>query len=90
MKRCKIRIQGSTHPPSKVVLQPHTTVSDIRKHLQLDDDYVLALASTLHWPFEEGDDVYALVTNGAKLIAMTSVQAADAFMRHIAYGKGEI
>jgi hypothetical protein len=34
--------------------------------------------------------VYAFVTDGARLIAMTSVQAADAFMEHIAFGKGEI
>jgi hypothetical protein len=90
MKWLKILVSETKYPPYKVVLQPHTTVSDIRKHLQLNDDYVLALAATPHWPFDEGDDVYALVTSGSKLIAMTPVQAADAFMEHIAFGEGEI
>jgi len=90
MKRLKIRVSGTKHPPYKVVVHPHTTVSDIRTHLQLDDDYVLALAATPHRPFAEGDDMHTLVTNGAKLIAMTSVEAADAFMEHIAFGEGEI
>jgi len=90
MKRLIIRVEGSKHPPFKIQIRPVTRVSDIRKHLQLNDDYVLALAATPHRPFAEGDDVYALVMSGSKLIARTSVQAADAFMEHIAFGEGEI
>jgi hypothetical protein len=90
MKIVKIRVQSSKHLPYKVGLPPGTTVSDIRRYLQLDDDYVLGFVSTPHRTFEGGDDVYALVTNGAELIAMTSVQAADAFMEHLAFGEGDI
>jgi hypothetical protein len=90
MKRLKIRVQGSKRPPFRVKIHPSTTPSDILARLQLDDDYVLTLASTPHRSFAKGDDVYALVSDGGKLIAMTSVQAADAFMEHIAFGEGEI
>jgi hypothetical protein len=90
MKRLLIRVDGTKRPVHKIQIRPGTTISDIRNHLKVDKDYVLAPAATPHRPFGEEDDVHALVTDNAKLVFMTSVEAADAFMEHIAFGEGEI
>jgi hypothetical protein len=90
MKLVTILVQNSKYLPYDLVLPPGASVSDIRIHLNLHEDYVFALLDTPHVSFEEDADVHARIMDGDRLIAMTSVQAADAFIQHIAFGEGEI
>ena len=90
MKLVTIYVQSSKHLCYELVLPPGARVSDIRTHLNLHEDCVFALLGTPHLTFEEDTDVHALIMDGDRLIAMTSVQAADAFMERIAFGEGEI
>lgn len=90
MKLVTTYIQSSKHLFYEVQLLPGTRVSDIRTSLDLHEDCVFALLGTPHVSIDEDADVHALVTDGDRLIAMTPVQAADAFMEHIAFGEGEI
>jgi hypothetical protein len=75
-KRILLRIIGSKHPPFRFPIRPDTTISDIRAHLKLGEEYVLAFACDPTDPFTEDDDVFSLVMDGERLIARSSPDAA--------------
>jgi hypothetical protein len=87
MKRLLIQVSGSTRPPFKIKIRPGTTSRNILSHLNLAG-YVLATTSDLTTEFAPEADVYRYVRNGARLIAMTRVEAADRFMENLAFGSG--
>ena len=68
-KRILLRIIGSKHPPYRLQIRPGTTISDIRAHLNLGEEWVIAYAFDPTDPFEEDDDVFSLVMDGERLIA---------------------
>lgn len=66
-KRISLRIIGSKHPLFMLQLRPGTTISDIRAHLKLGEEYVLAFACDPTDPFAEDDDLHSLVMDGERL-----------------------
>jgi hypothetical protein len=58
----------SKHLCYELVLPPGTSVSDIRTHLNLHEEYVFALIATPHVTIAEDADVHAIVMNGDRLI----------------------
>lgn len=80
MKRCKIRIEHSTHPPFKLQIRPNTRVSDVLSYLNLtEEDYVLQLLSDPTKTFTSEEDLYEEITNDQKLIATLSPEVAEIY-----------
>jgi hypothetical protein len=79
MKRCKIRIEHSTHPPFKLQLCPNTRVSVVLASLNLCEDYVLSSIADPMKTFSPEEDLYGLIANGDKLIAKLSPQAVEKY-----------
>ena len=75
MKRCKIRIEHSTHPPFKLKILPGTKVSDVLAYLNLDEDYVLSSISDPATTFSPQEALYNLIENDQKLVAKLSPEA---------------
>jgi hypothetical protein len=77
MKRCKIRIEHSTHPPYRLKLLPATQVSHVLAYLNLTDNYVLLPLSDPAKTFSPEEKLYGLIANDQKLIAKLSPEAAE-------------
>jgi hypothetical protein len=82
MKRILVRVLASNRPPHKLQIRPGTKASDVLAYLKLDR-YVLipaanrtstkeALKDLIH----KGEDLYARVEAGAKLIALPAEAVA--------------
>jgi hypothetical protein len=61
MKRCKIRIEHSTHPPYRLKLLPATQVSHVLAYLNLTDNYALLPLSDPAKTFSPEEKLYGLI-----------------------------
>jgi hypothetical protein len=80
MKRCKIRIEHSTHPPFKLQLRPNTRVSFVLASLNLCEDYVLIPSDDPTKTFAPEENLYDLISPDDKLVAKLSQEAIEKYL----------
>ena len=83
MRTVLIRIEGTKRPVRKLQLREGTRVSDILRHLNVPEGYVLAPAAEPTNPFPHEAEVHSLVCDADHLIARLGtapVENADAFI----------
>jgi hypothetical protein len=88
MKRLSVKIANSEREPLDITIKPGSTAGEVLAELNLEG-YVLSLLPNpdqfLSF-FEEEEDLYSKLTNGDRLCAISSSEAADAFINQIAFG----
>jgi len=75
MKRCKIRIEHSTHPPYRLKLLPATQVSHVLAYMSLNEDYVLSPTDEPTKIFNPEERLFDLISTNDELVANLSPEA---------------
>jgi hypothetical protein len=88
MKCISVKIAGSERELQEITITPGDTVGEVLARLNLEG-YVLSLLPNpeqfLDF-FEDEEELYSKLTNGDRLCAIASSEAADAFINQIAFG----